>query len=68
MLAYCDYIADVVRKGLVENTAAPKSLVKDVGSIKMDLHPEEGYFVSTMKTIEVIDINNKIYKITVEEI
>jgi hypothetical protein len=68
MLAYCDYIAEVVRKGLVENTAAPTSLVKDVGSIEMDLHPTEGYFVSTKKTLKVIDINGKKYKVTVEEV
>jgi hypothetical protein len=33
----------------------------------MDLHPEEGYFMSTKKTIEVEDINGKVYLVTVEE-
>lgn len=69
MLAYCDYIADRIKKALDldlrENRIYTK--VDTVGSVKMDLHPTEGYFVSTKKTLEVIDINGKKYKVTVEE-
>lgn len=70
MLAYCDYIADRIKRALDidvrENRIYTK--VAKVGAIKMDLHPEEGYFVSTKKTIEIIDINGKQYKVTVEEV
>jgi len=70
MLAYCDYIADRIKKALDldlrENRIYTK--VDEVGPVKMDLHPTEGYFVSTKKTLKVIDINGKQYKVTVEEV
>jgi len=67
MLAYCDYIADAISKSLHEDASKKESLVKSVTSPKMDLHPTEGYFLSTKKTITVLDNNGKPYKITVEE-
>ena len=54
-LKYCDYIADVIKKSL----CADEGLVSEVGHIQMDLHPEEGYFVSTKKTIPVKDVNGE---------
>lgn len=68
MVAYCDYIGALIREKLVGDTASIQSVIKDVSHVQMDLHPEEGYFVSTKKTIEVIDINRKRYKVTVEEL
>ena len=70
MMVYCDYIADRIKGALdLEVQAYPETtLVGKVGPVKMDLHPTEGYFQSTMKTIEITDINKKKYKITVEEI
>ena len=69
-LAYCDYIADRIRHflncDLKENRLY--TLISEVGKVKMDLHPTEGYFQSTKKVIEVTDINSKRYRITVEEI
>ena len=65
MLVYCDKIADVVRKALLKYD--PDGIVGLVGQIKMDLHPTEGYFVSTKKTMKVTDRNGKLYLITVEE-
>lgn len=69
-LAYCDYIADRIRYflncDLKENRLY--TLISEVGRVEMDLHPTEGYFVSTKKTIEVTDTNSKRYRITVEEI
>ena len=62
-LKYCDYIADVIKKGL----CADDGLVSEVGHIKMDLHPEDGSFVSTKKTIPVKDVNGTSYIVTVEE-
>lgn len=68
MVAYCDYIGALIREKLVADTASAQTVIKDVSHVQMDLHPEEGYFVSTKKTINVIDINRKQYKITVEEL
>jgi len=67
MLAYCDYIADAISKGLHKDASKVGSLVSMVTSPRMDLHPTEGYFVSTKKTITVLDTNGKAYKVTVEE-
>ena len=58
-LAYCDYIADQIRKGLGGKLKASR--------VKYDLHPTEGYMLSTKKTLEVEDWNGKKYKVTVEE-
>lgn len=66
MIAYCDKIADVVRKALLKYD--PDGIVGLVDQIQMDLHPSEGYFMSTKKTIKVCDMNEKWYKITVEEV
>jgi len=66
MLAYCDWIADQIKQHFTNDKA--ENLISKVGKIEWDLHPTEGYFVSTKKTIEVTDINNKGYRITVEEI
>lgn len=65
MLAYCDKIADVIRNSLLQYDA--DEIVSLVGPIKMDLHPTEGYFVSTKKTIVVADMEGKRYRVTVEE-
>jgi hypothetical protein len=65
-LAYCDKIADQIRKSLVKYD--PDNIIGLVSTVKMDLHPSEGYFLSTKKTIEVCDMNEKMYKITVEEL
>jgi len=63
-MAYCDYIAhSVIKPALGED-----SFITEVGKVKMDLCPKEGYLVSTTKTINVKDQNGKEYKITVEEI
>jgi len=64
-LAYCDYIAHVISKAFFNDK--PDNMIEKVGPVKMDLHPIDGYFLSTKKTLEVIDNNGKKYKITVEE-
>ena len=65
-LAYCDKIADTIRKSLLAYD--PQEIVALVGPIEWDLDPVRHHFVSTKKTIEVMDMNEKKYKVTVEEI
>ena len=65
-LAYCDKIADVIRKSLLKYDA--DGIVGLVGPIKMDLHPSDGYFMSTKRTIVVSDMQGKQYRVTVEEL
>jgi hypothetical protein len=66
-MAYCDYIASVIRKGMVSDTSSPLSYIKNVSGVHYDLHPNEGYMMSTAKTIVVEDKNGKHYRVTVEE-
>ena len=65
MLAYCDKIADAIRKAMIRSD--PDGIIGPVGQIKMDLDPVGGYFVSTKKTMMVWDMNGKAYSVTVEE-
>jgi hypothetical protein len=70
VLAYCDYIADRIKRALELDVRENPiyTYVNKVGPIKFDTCPKDGYFLSTKKTLEVIDINGKLYKVTVEEI
>ena len=65
MLAYCDKIADTLRKALLKHDS--DNIIGLVDGVKMDLHPTEGWFRSTKKTIRVSDMNGKWYRVTVEE-
>jgi len=65
MLAYCDYIAHVISTAFRNDK--PENMIESVGSIEMDLHPTEGWFVSTKKTISMVDKNGKRYRVTIEE-
>jgi len=69
-LAYCDFIIDRIRKGLVNDQwtmTDGENLVDDIGDIKFDLHPTEGWLQSTGKTMTVWDTNGKAYLVTVQE-
>lgn len=66
MLAYCDKIADVVRSALLKYD--PDNIIESVGNVKLDLHPTEGYMLSTKKSIEVADMSGKLYRVIVEEV
>ena len=50
-MVYCDFIADRIRKVLCSEDS--NSHVEKVGEVQYDLHPTEGYFQSTKKTIDV---------------
>ena len=65
MIAYCDYIAKRIKEALT--TPDPdNNIIGHVGNVNYDLG-EKGEFYSTMKTIHVLDVTGKRYKITVEE-
>lgn len=65
-LAYCDYIAQRIKEAL--SGVDRERIIADVGRVQWDLHPTEGWFVSTKKTIEITDIGGKRYRVTVEEV
>lgn len=68
MLAYCDYIAKVISEAMRKDTDKYNSYIDNVGKTRWDLDEKTGAFLSTKKTISVIDKNGKAYRVTVEEI
>lgn len=68
MLAYCDYIASQIFTELTMDSMQPYTKIGHVDFVKYDLHPIDGYLMSTKKTIEITDVHGKQYKVTVEEL
>lgn len=66
MLQYCDYIADKIKNYMREDSYRDASLVRYVDKVEWDLHPKDGYMVSTTKTIKMQDKSGTWYKVTVE--
>lgn len=64
-LAYCDYIAKIISDNLLNQDKL--HLIDRVGRVMFDLGPESE-FLSTTKTIDVIDFQDKQYRITVQEL
>ena len=63
-LAYCDFIADRVRKALVNDQWTMQdgeNLIDNISNVQMDLHPTCGFLLSTAKSITVHDVNGKAY-------
>ena len=69
MIAYCDFIADRIRKGLLNSAGDSLEPIrlKDIGKVEFDLGPK-GEFRSTKKTIYLWDAYGKEYRVTVEEV
>ena len=66
-MKYCDGIAAICRSAIREWIDGEfKNAIQSVGPIKYDLH-EDGYLLSTTKTISVEDVYGQKYKITIEE-
>lgn len=65
MLAYCDYIAHLISGHIKHHDAS--GLLWQVGTPRYDLD-SGGALNSTSKTIEIVDLNGKKYRVTVEEI
>ena len=64
-LAYCDYIAHIIKQNLLANDT--EKLLDEVGRIQYDLGISDE-FKSTMKTLDVQDVNGKLYRITIQEL
>lgn len=69
MIAYCDFLADRIRKGLINvmNDALQPVRLKDIGKVEYDVNTK-GQFLSTKKTMYVWDAYGKEYRVTVEEV
>lgn len=68
MLIYCDFIADRIRKGLINsmNDSLEPIKLAEVSRPAFDLGPN-GEFASTKKTLTVVDSFGTRYIVTVEE-
>lgn len=64
-LSYCDYIANIVQKSLMQFDQ--ENLLDKVGRIKLDLN-FDGVFNSTVKTIDIVDMQGKAYRVTIQEL
>lgn len=69
MIAYCDFIADRIRKGLINtmNDSLEPIRLKDIGRVQFDIGPNDE-FRSTKKTIFLRDGYGKEYRVIVEEV
>lgn len=67
MLAYCDYIAKVISEAMKKDAVKYSSYIDNVGKTQWDLG-EKGEFLSTRKTMTVVDRNGKCYRVIVEEV
>ena len=67
LLSYCDYIAATCARALDEDLLE-EGLVASVSGPQLDLHPTEGYMLSTAKKLTVTDRWGKQYRILVEEV
>jgi hypothetical protein len=67
MLAYCDYIAKVISEAMKKDADKYSSYIDNVGKTQWDLG-EKGEFLSTRKTMTVVDRNGKCYRVTIEEV
>lgn len=66
MIAYCDYMAKVINESLKKDAQVYGTFVDSVGKVNWDLG-ENGEFLSTKKTMTVVDRNGKNYIVTVQE-
>jgi hypothetical protein len=64
-LSYCDYIAHLTASHLLEQDV--DNLLLTVGPVKFDLN-DDGSYRSSKKEVRVMDMQQQIYKITIEEL
>ena len=60
---FCDRIMHVISKTFKSD---PYGCKFEQDRIRMDLHPTEGYYLSSTKFLTITDIDGQQYKITVE--
>jgi len=63
--AYCDYLAFLIRENLM--ALDKRNLIDEVGKVQYDLG-WDSELQSTAKTIDVLDMQGKQYRITIQEL
>jgi hypothetical protein len=64
-LSYCDYIANIIQKSLMQFDQ--ENLLDKIGRIRLDLDLD-GVFQTTVKTIDIVDMQGKAYRVTIQEL
>lgn len=62
---YCDYIAFTIRENLI--SIDKRGLIDEVGKVQYDLNMD-GDKESSLTTVDVLDMQGKQYRITVQEL
>ena len=62
---YCDYIAFTIRENLIN--VDKRGLIDEVGKVQYDLNMD-GDKESSLTTIDVLDMQGKQYRITIQEL
>ena len=65
-ISYCDAIAHTIKAALQQESTYKNTVIMGAGSVRSDLD-EGGALVSTTKKINAVDINGKLYEITIQE-
>jgi hypothetical protein len=65
ILAYCDYIAFLIRENLMD--LDKNHLLDEISRVQFDIGMNDE-FCSTTKTIDVLDMQGKQYRITIQEL
>jgi hypothetical protein len=63
--AYCDYLAFLIRENLM--SLDKRNLIDEVGKVQYDLG-WDSELKTTLKTIDVLDMQGKQYRITIQEL
>lgn len=63
--SYCDYIAFTIRENLINLDR--RGLIDEVGKVQYDLNMN-GDVESTLTTVDVLDMQGKQYRITIQEL
>lgn len=63
-LAYCDYIAYIIRENLMQ--LDERKLLDAIGRVQFDFGTGDEF--TTTKSIDVLDMQGKQYRITVQEL
>ena len=66
-IAYCDYIAHLIHENILVKDNDQMKLIDEVSRVQFDFGLD-GDFKSTTKTIDVLDVFGKQYRITIQEL
>lgn len=67
LFAFCDYIAHVINQAINQDAQQPDSYLSGASGIIFDAD-DDGRYLSTKKSMIVMDRNGKLYEVIVREV